>query len=365
MRKIIKNTVVILLTAIAVYYCLAYPKEIGESVKTCTDRCLTIILPSMFIFLCITTFISFSGIHKILGLPFKIIAEKVFRLPVEAFAIFLLSLVSGYPAGVKLTVESRKKNEISPQQGKIMSCICCCGGPAFISGTAAACLYPDSNASTILFTSIIFANIISAFLCTRALPRIFRSQRPKLNITPSAFVPAVRSSATAMMQMCIMILAFGGAICILRLSGCIDLISDTVALIIGSPSFTIRSVIMTFLEISNIVTLPAMDMSLFPIVTFLLSFGGICVVMQIISLSDKNFSVKLFLTVRLLTALTASLIGKLLMPLLSFNYAVTTVYVNANHQITATKTPFPIASIFLVIMMIMLMYSDNKDSLPH
>ena len=359
MFKIIKNTAVIIIIITAAYFCLVYPSEIGDEVQNAINRCFKIIIQSMFIFLCITSFISASGVHSLIGMPFRFISEKIFHIPKEGFAIFLLSMISGYPAGIKLVTESFKKGDITSKQAKAMECFCCCGGPAFISGTAAAFLYPDSNAASLLFVSIITANILTAFILTRRLPSIKKSSKKSVSIRANQFIPSVKSASSAMLQMCVMIAAFGGICCILKLTGIIDILSYYTNCITGISTDTSKSIIMSFLEISNIVTLPAIQTGLFPIVSFLLSFGGICVILQIAALADSNFNLVNFLIARLFSALISSVISYFLTPFLNIDTPC-----SSSFSIISESKYSPLPTILLIIMMMMLLglFGENKKS---
>ena len=79
--KKIKNIFYAASIVTAVYFCLKYPIDIGESVENSINRCMTLIIPSMFIFMCITSFITNSGLHRFLGRPLRFISEKLFRIP--------------------------------------------------------------------------------------------------------------------------------------------------------------------------------------------------------------------------------------------------------------------------------------------
>ena len=122
-----------------------------------------------------------------------------------------------------------------------------------------------------------------------------------------------------MLQMCVMIAAFGGICCILKLTGIIEILSYYTNCITGISTDTAKSIIMSFLEISNIVTLPTIQTGLFPIVSFLLSFGGICVILQIAALADSNFNLVNFLIARLFAALISSVISYFLIPFLNID----------------------------------------------
>ena len=356
--KAIKTAAMTIAVTAAVYFCLYFPQEIGQGVESGIDRCLTVIIPSMFIFMCITTFISMSGLQSLLGYPFKIVSEKLFRLQKEGFAVFLLSLISGYPAGIKLVNDCRKSGCINDRQKEILSYICCCGGPAFISGTAAKYLYPDSNAAMLIFISIISANFLTAFILTRRLPKLDSSKNGKIKINGQALIPSVKSASSAMIQMCVMITAFGGIVPMLKISGGVEAITLPVSRIFDISAETVSAVIMSFLEISNIVTLPTMNETLFPAVTFLLSFGGVCVMMQIAALKDDSLSMKRFLAVRLCTALEAGVISRLLLPMLRLPRM--DIPCSAAFRAVTPTTHSALAAVMLVVMMVGVMIQAER-----
>ncbi len=357
MIKTVKNTAVILLTAAAVYYCIVSPEVIGKAVSDSVDRCLCVIIPSMFIFMCITCFITKSGIHTFLGIPFKFISEKFFRIPKEGFAVFLLSMISGYPAGIKLVSENFSDGNLTDKQADAMNCFCCCAGPAFITGMAGAYLYPDSNAGLLLFLSVLCGNIATAFALSRTLPEIVKTKHVNLALKRNCFIPSVKSASSAMLQMCIMIVAFGGLCAILKLSGIINVISYYTASIFNLPQATTESIILSFLEISNIVTLPPMTLYIFPVAAFLISFGGICVHLQISAIAEHNFSLKRFFTARIFSASVSSITAVFLMRFLNADISC-----NVTYTVVSESNYSPLPSLLLLIMIVMLIsvFGDKK-----
>lgn len=355
MLKIIKNTAIVIVTIAAIYFSVVFPQTIGTAVNNALNRCLTVIIPSMFIFLCITTFISKSNIHSIIGIPFKFISEKIFRIPKEGFAVFLLSMISGYPAGIKLINDNFVQGNITAPQAKAMSSFCFFSGPAFITGTAAAFLYPDSNAGLLIFLACLSGNFITMFVFTRKLPKLINTSSIKQSIVPNQLIPSVKLASSAMVQMCIMIVAFGGFISILEISGIINVVSVYTESILNLPKDTIKSIILSFLEISNIINLPSMQPQLLPIVSFLISFGGICVHMQISALADSNFSFKHFFTARLFSASVSAITAYFFIPFLNIE-----VPCSVSFKAVSQSNYSPLPSILLLIMMIMLMETFSK-----
>ena len=357
--KKIKNIIYAASIVTAVYFCLKYPKDIGESVENSINRCMTLIIPSMFIFMCITSFITNSGLHRFLGRPLRFISEKFFRIPEEGLAVFILSMIAGYPAGTKLVADSFKNGDINGEQAKRMYCFCFSSGPAFISGTAAGILYPNSNAGLLIFLSVTAGNIITALILSiNAQKEEKKNKRNITSVSTGCIIPSVKSASSAMIQMCIMIAAFGGFCCILRLTGILQYISIFTGNILNKNPDEIYNTLMTILEISNIVNLPQMNISLMPVAASLLSFGGICVLMQITALSDKNFSIKMFIRTRLIAAFISGTVCRFLLRFLNMHNVKEAV----SYNIISDNKYSPLPTIFLIIMMIMLLGTfKNSD----
>ena len=146
-----------------------------------------------------------------------------------------------------------------------------------------------------------------------------------------------------------MIVAFSGVLQILKLSGAVNLISEAAAYITGNKVGTVSSIIACILEISNIITLPKNDISMLPVVASLLSFGGICVLIQIIAISGGLLNIKKFISVRLFSAFASALFCRLFMKFI--NIEAVTAFAPA---ITHSKFS-PLPSVLLIIMTLMLL----------
>lgn len=86
-------------------------------------------------------------------------------------------MIAGYPAGTKLVADSFKNGDINGEQAKRMYCFCFSSGPAFISGTAAGILYPNSNAGLLIFLSVTAGNIITALILSINAPKVAKKIR--------------------------------------------------------------------------------------------------------------------------------------------------------------------------------------------
>lgn len=350
MKQITKNILFTAAILAAVYLCIKYPGEIGTAVSISVDRCINVIIPSMFIFMCLTSAAVASGIHNIISFPFIPAARYIFRLKSDQFGIFLLSMFSGYPAGIKLLTDSLHKNEISLKEFERLSCFCFAGGPAFISGTVSGILYPGTHAGAVCFISVTAGNLAAAFISGLFSPFPEKSaHKIKTNITAQNIINSTLSSAHAIFQMCVMIIAFGGLYRAAELSGAINHLSRALSELMGLDLINTRAIISSLFEISNIVTIPVNSIEMLPLVSFLLSFGGICVLVQVIVISGGLLNIRKFLLSRLFSAAVSAAVCSLISRF--FNLGAVDAFTPA----AVHDGNSPITAILLLIMTIMLL----------
>ncbi len=350
MKQIMKNFLFTVLILGAVFLCIKYPAEIGSAVSVSTDRCINVIIPSMFIFMCLTSMAVATGIHNIISLPFIPSARYIFRLTPNQFGIFLLSMFSGYPAGIKLLTDSFRRNEISKKEFERLSCFCFAGGPAFISGTVSGILYPGTHAGAVCFISVTAGNLVTAFISGFFSPFPEKSSHKiTTDITAQNIINSTLSSAHAIFQMCVMIITFGGLYRAAELSGAISFLSEFISGLTGLNQANTQAIISSVFEISNIVTLPSNRIELLPVAAFLLSFGGICVLIQIIVISGGLLNVKKFLLSRLFSATVSAAVCRLISRF--FNLGTADAFIPASVH----KGNGMVTAVLLLIMTVMLL----------
>ena len=106
----------VIITAVSL---ILFSQEITAGIIDSINRCLTVIIPSLFCFLVLSSFLIYTNLYIIISKPFDIISRYVFRIKTEHFSIFLLSLFAGYPAGAKLLSELKEKNMIEKKDAEI------------------------------------------------------------------------------------------------------------------------------------------------------------------------------------------------------------------------------------------------------
>lgn len=355
-KKIFLSVILVLTLSV----CMIYSDSVSQSVLSSLRICLEIIIPSMYGFMIVSDLIIRCGVHKVISVPFRLISEYVFRLPCEMFSIFLISCFAGYPVGIKMIYNLLDRGETDRSTAEYMSCFCFSCGPAFISGTVCSRLYSDKRAGLIIFASILSANIITAL--------IMRTGRkiPHGNISfkgiPASFsaqniVLSVDNSARSVFSICSMIVAFSVFSGICSSAGIFSYAAEMICRISGYDYQTSYSAVMSFFEISNVSSFPSENYSLLPLVTALLSFGGICVLIQITAVSGGRLKMTAFLISRILSSVLSYFICGFVIKKLNICVSVSCEYSARIYSNPDTAVP----SVFLIIMTIILMYSISHS----
>ena len=319
-------------------------EKISESIVYSINVCINVIIPSMFIFMVISTYILSSGLYKVIFSPLYYILKKILKLDRELFSVFLLSLIGGYPIGIKLLNEliSQNKNysAIAEKSSGFLYCI----SPSFAITMLGLGLYGSVEAGMIIYLS----NVISCFLTAVLCSRIYDLKLTDKNAITAAYggiTDAINSSSKTLLKICSIIVFFNSIItafeCVLNYSG-----------------LELPVIIKSILEISNILRINGISVTSLPFVSSLASFGGICVLIQCLSLVKGRYSLKKFFLLRFFNAVVSFLITQIIIntteisvPAFAANNEISVF--NFSHQGSAC--------VFLLIMFIIFMQKSEKN----
>lgn len=319
-------------------------EKISESIVTSINICINVIIPSMFIFMVISTYILSSGLYKVIFSPFYYILKKILRLDNELFSVFLLSLIGGYPIGIKLLSEliSQNKNysAIAEKSSGFLYCI----SPSFAITMLGLGLYRSFEAGMIIYLSNVISCFLTAIICSRVFD-LKLADNNMITTSYSGIIDAVNSSSKTLLKICSIIVFFNSIItvfeCLLNYSG-----------------FELPETIKSILEISNILRIKEISVSSLPLVSALASFGGICVLIQCLALVKGRYSLKYFFLLRFFNAVLSFLITHIIMntteisvPAFAANNKISVF--NFSHQGSAC--------VFLLIMFIIFMQKSEKN----
>ncbi|GHU52403.1 hypothetical protein FACS1894132_01970 [Clostridia bacterium] len=345
---------------------IIYAPSVKVQVQIALDNCLKIIIPSLYGFMILSDLAVRTNIYKIIGKPFFIFA-KLFNIPKEYVSIFIIAHLGGYPVGIKLICDLLDKKAIGKKLAERLSLYCVASGPAFIVGTVSGVLYANPKVALLLFLSVSLANFLIAIITGLFSDRsdssydmsikdisskiVNRDYKVANSVNETARTQAGVACETARTQAgvaCIYTAVDSVAKVMLKICSMILMCAVVIGLI---KTFCDNAFLNSVIDVTNIVFVKDGDYNILPIIAALLSFGGLCVALQIFSIAFGKINIWKFLYFRVIAALFSYIICKLLYPLL-----VSTVPTSTMH-FTHEQSILP--SLILIIMSFMIISKSS------
>jgi len=339
MKKTLKVTTAIALIILLLSALIFDAKDMTGTIIVSIETCLYTIIPALFGFMAISSYLLKSGLYRIIFKPLFLLLRPIIKLTEEEFGIFLLSLFGGYPVGAKLLAD---KPQTVGHGNPTLLAFCYCPSPGFVISVAGIGLFSNPRAGLAVYLSNVLACVLLAFFLNLKNParRSSGAHNAPLQLTQETFTSSIISASSALFPVCAVIVAFG--------------------VIGGALSFIgIESTILfAFLEISNVSALTP-NPALLPLIAALFSFGGLCIIMQIPALTKGKVPLRKFFLWRIPAAVMSALICRLLLPFFDL-----TAYVTASTGgiIKPTQAGNPVASVCLLIMAVILVRTAGEES---
>ena len=269
--KKLSNTIVLFALFCIIIVLIVFSKDAKQGAIEGINLCENIIIPSL--------------------LPVLIISNTIININTSPYLAVLLGLISGFPAGAVLTHSLYKNGKIDSKEARKLMSFNFCGGLAFIISAVGGIVYKSKTAGIILFSSCFLSSLIIALF--RFPVKSFKAGQTlkKPASLSDALCTGCEASVKSIAVMSAYIILFSAAIKIIHL-----------------PPFLIP-----LLEITNGIG----NNALLPpaaFCAFFLSFGGLCVHMQIFSLlNDMKIKYSVFLFYRLVSACLSYIICRIIL----------------------------------------------------
>ena len=224
--------------------------------------CLNVIVPTLLPILILTNTIIKSSSRVFLEAVFSPLA-RLLRLPKCACCALILGLIGGYPTGAILTNELFNLHLIDNQTAKRLLRCSFCGGVAFIITAVGTIHLNSTKTGIIIYTINVLSSIIICVADGIIHPNTNKSTK-ECSIDSQSFcnalINSIECSTKSVAVMC----------------GCIVFFSAICGLV-SIPPFA-----MPLIEITNGIFKFDGSISL-PYLCFFLSFGGLCIHLQILN----------------------------------------------------------------------------------
>ena len=294
----------------------------SESILNSVDFSLNIfknnIFPSLFPFFVLSNILIKCGMPEFMGNLFKGIMNKFFKIKGVCAFIFFMSIISGNPANAKYTRELYKDGKIDKYEATKILCFTCFSNPLFILGTVSILFLNNKEVGGLILFCHYVGNLFIGFGVRSYHPskkeyektcfkKAVDAMHEKRISNTGSFGEVITNSLISSINTLLLIL--GVITTCLVLTTIIDnnLNLDSV----------IGSVINGFIEMTQglkYISLEAVPLKLKCILTvMILSFGGLSVHMQIMSiLSDTDIKYLPFLCARICHAVISSILTYIL-----------------------------------------------------
>ena len=151
---------------------LLFSKECSKGAENGIGLCLSTLVPSLFPFMVLASYITESGLAEKIGRHLSWLTKPLFGLEGCFASAIILSLVGGYPVGAKTVNSLYKKGAASESECKRAGLFLVCSGPGFLVNFIGVQLYSSIEVGFIIFA----AQCISVFILGFALKFVCRNK---------------------------------------------------------------------------------------------------------------------------------------------------------------------------------------------
>ena len=321
MKKIGYSVFILILLLFIAFEILTESKSIMESVTFSFQIWQNNIFPSLFPFFVLSEILIHYGFVEFISELFRPFMSKLFCMNGNASFIFFMSLVSGFPSNAKYTRELYQKGMLSEDEATKILTFTHFSNPLFILGTVSLLFLKNKEVGFLILICHYISNIIIGLIfrgyCRSeksndkvSLKRAILKMHDKRIKNENSFGQMITNALTHSIQTLLLIL--GTVTMFLVLTTIID---HNLTL---SPLY--QSTLNGFIEMTQglkYISMLNISLKVKSVLTaMILSFGGLSVHMQVISiLSDTKIKYLPFLTARILHSAFAGILVYLIFPI--------------------------------------------------
>ena len=347
----------IALSAAGFFLCLIRPQETGKAAAEGIGRCLGVIIPSLYAVMVMSQLFIRSGAADRTA-PFFSLAGRLFGMNGDEFAVFVFSSLAGYPVGAKMLCGRAEQGRINSERGSLLCGLCFGAGPSFIHGCIAAQLYGSPWTGRAVMLSCAAANIILGLVFSPLLRkgRTDSKYRSKADSSAEMFTECVSESGRSVLEICFAVVIFAVIAEMIRNCGAVQALCGILSDVSGRSEHCVSAILGAILDVTAVSELPSKDYSLLPVISALVSFGGVCVFFQLRTIIRGRFSMGRIVGLRIAAAFISYIACRIITPLLITGKVVEAASVSASVH----KAQSPVPSVLLIIMTVILIARNER-----
>ena len=301
---------------------IVFSKSNIQAVKNSLSIWVNNVIPSLFPFFIATELLNHTDIPKAFGNMFNKIMRPIFNVPgIGAYAL-IMGIISGYPVGAKIVTNFRNQNLCTKEEAERLITFTNNSGPLFILGTVGISLFYDSSIGLLLLFTHILASITVGIIF-----RFWKSKTKEKrntdtinnNITFNSLGEILSKSIISAINSVVLIggfiVLFGIILSVLQKTYIFNILKIPLVPFFNLLNIKTEFIIPIFtgiLELTNgvaaVSSIACKNLALNIIISaFLLGFGGISIMLQVLSITSKSdISIKPYILGKLLQGLLAA-----------------------------------------------------------
>lgn len=295
-----KNPSVLILVIVVGILLLIMREQISDEISSALTVCGEVLIPSIFPFMMLSSFAIKSGVFGSINrfaLPFM---KRIFGLSGECFSCLFFGFIGGYPVGASIVSELYEKKKITEIDAKHILSFCVNAGPAFVVTAAGEMILGSETAGVIMLISVCFSSVLTGVvyaLFKKKTEYESKTISEKNNLS-QALVDSAFASSKGIISVCTWVLMFSA-------------ISAIVKSFIKN-----ENILLVYLAFSEVTTGigSAAKLGGIPLVSAVISFGGICVMCQLLPVIKKcGIKAYEYLAFRIVNAVLSFLTAKVIL----------------------------------------------------
>lgn len=252
--------------------------------------------------------------------------RPIFNVPGESAFALLMGIISGYPVGSKIVSNLKTKGICTNEECERLLSFTNNSGPLFIIGTVGISIFSSNSIGIKLFFVHTISCLLVGFIfrwwkCNNKkfnirLNRITNPSTDTLNLNNLGIIlsSSIQNSIKLVLTIGGFVVLFSVIVSMLNSSKILNtccIFLNPFLYILKIPVRYSPSIITGFIEVTNGINLAAIDSSPLSVIicSFLLGFGGISVLLQVLSItSEAKISIKPYILGKFLQACFSAII---------------------------------------------------------
>ena len=273
------------------------PTNIISSVQLSFNICIKNLFPTLFPFLLLSNIMTNYGFIEICAKIGNIIIKKIFKINQNGFYVLIMSMLSGSPSNAKYINQLLEKKLINHYEANQLLTFTHCVNPLFIIGTIGITFLKSKTIGIIILISHYLGNIITGIIMRKK--NIISDYKISSYNPNKSFIKVLTHSINDTINTLMLILGV--------VTTCLIFTTVVSSIIHINP---IYSGILEITQGINYIYQSNLNIMIKTIfITFIISFGGLSIHMQVMSiLENKKIRYLPYFIARLIHAILSSII---------------------------------------------------------